>query len=252
MAYTGAWKRTAGYYFVPDEGRVHTADPAHAITDAPDPIAFVYTAPLGIDYTDEAISEYPGMEWVTDTPGLVLDMTPRQHEGGDTGRVFADDPTMLADSGARHGVDYGAARAHNYVPADTRAANETFDHERFEVPLSTAIDPTALQRGLNGLALNNPDGYRPGHNEWFRPNRKFLIGERRHDHRPLTPNTATTGTDRPPVPTQYGTPFAAWARAITNVNATPVQRREPEGISQAITADLSHAGDAYVTDWVVG
>lgn len=251
MAYTGAWKRSANYYYDPDTGVVHTADPAHGVTNAPDPVAYVYTAPLGLDYSDDGpLSEYVGTEWVSDAAGLELDTTPRSHSGGDSPQLFHDDGAMLADAGARHGVDFGASKAGNYARPDTRASGETFDHSWFEIPADTTIDPVALQRGLNGLAQNNPEGFRAGHNELFRPNRRFLIGERRHDHRPLQVNTATTGSDTPPVDSPHGNPFSGWARAIQTVNARPTIRREPQPVSQAITSDDAAAG--AFSDWVVG
>lgn len=253
MAYSGAWKRSQGpYYFDPDSGQVHTADRAHAVTDAPDPIAYVYTAPLGMDYTDEPADEFPGLDCVVQTSGLVLDTTPGGHNGGDTAPLFGDDAAMMRDAATRHGVDFGASRANNYEPPDTRAADETFTAERFEQPARTEINPVALQRGLNSLDVNNPQGFRAGFTEWFRPNRRIPIGERRHDHRPLTPNTAYLPQDAAPVPTPYGQPFARFARAITSVNQTPVARRDPTGISRDVTSDAAAESYADVSDWVVG
>lgn len=255
MTYTGAWKASTNFYYDPQTGKVHTADRAHAVTDASDPIAYVYTAPLGLDYTDDPIPEYPGVEWVTQEPGRIGDMTPISHNGGDTGPTFATDEGMQADSLARHSVDYGGSRDYNYAEPIFRFSDETFDmviRDGATPEPPTTVSTVALQRGLNGLPENNPDGWRAGHIEWFRPNRRFYEGTRTHDARPLIPNVAQLGTEQPPVPTPYGNPFTSLARAMTTVNNRPMMRREPTPMSQDITTDGSYEADVYAGDWMVG
>lgn len=256
MTYTGAWKASTNFYYDPLTGKVHTADPAHAVTNAADPVAYVYTAPLGLDYTEgEMVPEYPGAEWVTQEPGRIGDMTPVSHSGGDTGPTFATDQEMQADALARHSVDYGGSHAYNFDQPDFRGYTETFDMvlRAGDTPEPPAtVNPVALQRGLNGLPENNPEGWRAGHIDWYRPNRKFYEGQRSHDARPLVPNVAQLGTDQPPVPTPYGNPFSSLARAMTTVNNRPMLRREPTPMSQDVTTDGSFDGDVYAGDWMVG
>lgn len=255
MTYTGAWKKSANYYYDPQSGRVHTAAPEHAVTDAADPIAFVYTAPLGLDYVDGMVPEYPGVEWVTQEPGRVGDMTPDSHDGGDTGPARESEQEMQLDSAARHAQDYGGSEFGNYAEPVWRLHTETFEtiYRDGETPgTPTEISPVALQRGLNSLGQNNPEGFRRGHIEWFRPDRKFFEGWRTHDARPLVPNTADTISNTPPVPTRYGNPFEHLARALSTVNQTPMIRREPTPFSENITSDGSGDPDAYAFDWVVG
>jgi len=255
VAYTGAWKQSTNFYYDPIRGKVHTADRRHADVAERDPVAFVYAAPLGLDYVDQDVPEYPGMEWVTDEPGRVGDQTPVTHIGGDTGPTYATEQGMQEDSQRRHAVDYGASREGNYGEPIFRMATEqnhmiTRDGAAPESP--TVINPVALQRGLNGLPENNPDGWRAGHIEWWRPDRKFYEGWRTTDARPLVPNVAQLATDTPPVPTQFGNPFNSLARAMTMVNQRPMIRRDPTPISENITTDGTYGANAYVSDWVVG
>lgn len=255
MAYTGAWKQSTDFYYDPLHGKVHTADRRHADVAETDPVAFVYTAPLGLDYVDEHVPEFLGTEWVIETPGRIGDQTPDTHAGGDTGQMYATELGMQEDSQKRHGVDYGASREGNYGEPIFRLAtekNEMVWRDGATPEPPTTVNPVALQRGLNGLPENNPDGFRAGHIEWWRPDRKFFEGWRNTDARPLVPNTAMTATPTPPVPTQFGNPFNSFARAMTTINQRPMLRRDPTPISEQIMTDGSYGPDAYAGDWVVG
>lgn len=250
MAYTGMWLANAQY----NQGAtaVHQVDPGHSdAATAPDSYqALTYAAPPS-DPVD--VAEYPGSEWVVQTSGLVMDQTPEDHSDGYAGEMYLTDQQQAARSAQVHSSDYGASRYRNSATPGLQFAREHYSSERFEVPLETATNTVALQRGLNGLAENNPDGFRQG---WdFVPfvDRKFEIGTRFHDAHVAQVNTAAV-VNNLPVPHNagpYNSPFAFLARAITR-SPVPMIRRDPPPIDAPVVND--GAGQMYAagTDWVVG
>jgi hypothetical protein len=248
MAYTGMWLANALYR--PSPTAVHQADPAHAdTTTAPDSYqALTYAAPPSDPVG--SVTAYPGMEWVVSTGGLTIDQTPEDHQDGSVKGVYADDVGQTIASGRAHSEDYGASRAHTRQQPGMQFAREHYTSQRFEVPLDTATNPVALQRGLNGLPENNPDGFRQG---WdFIPivDRKFEVGTRYHDAHVAEVNTAQVIGNLPVPGGPYSSPFTLLARAITRP-VQPMVRRDPPPIDAPIVNDGSDTLYAAHNDWVV-
>lgn len=246
-----AWREKA-FYTDPDE-RLHVADPAHAQkADDPNP---TWEAPADIEnqpeylYAQDAIVD----DWVADNAGMVLDLTPVDHQdGGDFG-VTAPGPETTAANAAVAGRSVGADKDSNYVPPLVQDASTQYIDKRFEGVPATGVSPTALTRGLNANPENNPDGFRRGWVEQTFVDRKLQIGERFHDRRWLTPNTATVAADQPPVTGTSGNPFTGLARAFTSISQTPMIRREPVSMSESVTTDGSEQQyDSNFGDWVAG
>lgn len=250
MAYTGMWLTKALY----NQGQraIHQADPAHAdATSAPDSYqALTYQAPASDPVA--STSDYPGMDWVVQTSGLVIDQTPEDHQDGYAGEVYSSLVEQTQATGAAHERDYGASRNRNHAQPGLQFSMETYGHQRFEVPLDTSTNPVALQRGLNGLAENNPDGFPNGTDFIPYVDRKFYKGTRFHDAHVAEVNTAAVVSNLPvpPTPGPYNSPFAFLARAITR-SPVPMIRRDPPPIDAPVIND---GGSAYSasTDWVVG
>lgn len=241
MAYTGMWKQRA--YHDPPPFRFDL-DPAHGVTDAPDLNAFTYDAPPLPEVAD--VGEFPGMEFFAPLPGVTLNTTPDTHDGPGH-PLRTTDAEMQADSLRAHGQNYGASRAATFVPAPMDFHDERQVHTVVAGYGSeaTTVNPVALQRGLNGLSENNPDGFRTGETHLWRHERKFAVGERHHDERPVTLNTPYLATNVPPPEAgkanPYMSPFGSLARPITRYFQRPEMRRDPQGISEGVTAD--GAGD---------
>lgn len=253
MTYTGAWKNRSAYV---EPGRViYQPDPTHGSLDAPDVNAFTYAAPPLPDTGYQ--NEFVGMEWYAPLPGITLDTTPETHDGpGHPTRL--DDQEMQADSERAHAQNYGASRKSNFTPGPFDFAGEVQVHTVVEGlgVGSTAVNPTALQRGLNGLAENNPDGFREGQTHLWRFDRKFYEGERRHDQRVVTLNTAYMPSNIPPPSeskfTPYSSPFGSMARGMTRIWQRPEIRRDPVGLSEGITTDgAADYSDPIGSEWVM-
>jgi hypothetical protein len=226
MAYSGAWLRNA--YVDPRAAFVPTADPAHDdLQDAP-PGGEAFQAP---PLTESApIGEYPGAEWVANTLGTIIDRT--------------DYDTHDAPSGAgAHAVDQGAAEQGYYSQyAPTQFTGERYVSEQFQSLPGQTVSDAALRRGMNSLPENNPEGFPVGDQQvnTFRVDRKFAVGERVHDRRVITPNTADQVTNVPPAPAQnglYARSFDSLARAMPNVWQRPEIRREPPSASDDLQQD---------------
>lgn len=256
MAYTGMWLANAQYR--PGPNVQHVVDPAHAdITSGPDSYqALTYAAPPANPVG--ASSEYPGMEYVVVTTGLVLDQTPEDHQDGSVDGVYADDGVYggrlaQADaSNAAHEQDYGASRSRNYVQPPLQFARETYGSQRFSVPVDTVTNPVALQRGLNGLSENNPEGFPLGSEFVPFVDRKFEIGTRYHDQHVAEVNQAKIITDAPYTTGPYNTPYNLLARIVGRRPVMPMARRDPPPIDAPVVADGMSTLYAAHSDWVVG
>lgn len=228
MAFTGTWKMAATARQEQDQRVVHVADPAHAEV-GPDSAAqgVTYASPAMLD--PGLVNEYPGMEFVVTGGGRMIDTTPETHERDDT--------------------DHGSAIFGVFHEKQTQFADEQYSIQRFESFTTTDVNPVALQRGRNGLAENNPDGFRRG---WdtapFVEFRKFPIGERVHDHRIIFPDLPGDLPTAEPIGGQYPTSFGAVARAITNVNQRPQARREPPPMYGDLPGDGAPAYPSIVGD----
>jgi hypothetical protein len=165
---------------------------------------------------------------------------------------------MQAISQYAHAQDFGASREENLGTHGLDFYDERQVHTVVEGfgPGSTYVNPVANMRGLNGLAENNPDGFRPGQTHLWRFDRKFFTGERRHDHRPVTLNLAYRPENAPPPPadrfTPYNSPFGSLARPIANFWNRPAARRDPRGISEGLVSDESGTASQIIgSDWVM-
>ncbi len=253
----GIYSSGAPIYHDPPNYTVHVADPAHG-QDANDPNPVWHSPALP---AVAQVGEYPGSQWIM-TGGVVeMDMTPTNHEGGDTPPMARNERAMAIVSGMVHGNDYGAADKGNWAPPPITFRSERQDYVRIAgngPGDDLAVSATAVRRGLNSLQENNPEGYRAGEVQWERPDRKFPIGERHHDNRPLILNIAEGGgADIPSQGGAYPLTFDSLARAITNVAARPQARREPIGIGESELSDgaldsYNLAPSATVGQWVVG
>jgi hypothetical protein len=236
MAFSGAWRQ--GAYSVPDAYVSHTADPAHAEVGEDDGTqALTYQAPPQADSVELVAAELPGMEWIAATPGRVLDTTDYTSHEADT-------------------RDRGADDAGYYGEPITQFSGEKYEGSRFESFDGVEVNPVVLQRGLNGLPVNNPQGFRNGWVEQFWVDRKFAIGERVNDERVIFPDTAFSETGKGSGPVEagpYAQPFGSLARAISSINVTPMARREPPpmGGDQVDDGTPYYPAGAYDT-WVVG
>jgi hypothetical protein len=249
--YTGQWKQQA--YHNPPRW-AFALDPSHGEIDTPDPQSAVYAAPPMPEVSD--IGEFPGLEYFSPRPGIVLDTTPVTHDG--PGHPLTDDDrAMQAHSLAAHGLDFGASREENSAPPFMDFYDEKQIHTVVEGLAigSTEISPVAQARGLNGLAENNDISVtRAGQTHLWRYQRKFQVGERRHDERPTTLNLPYMPQNAPPPAnfTVYNSPFGSMARPITRFFNRPAVRRDPRGLSQDIVTD--NAGDysqPLGSEWVM-
>lgn len=247
--FSGGWIRNS---FTQDDRTLHTADPAHSVTDTTSDESWTYDAP---PFQESATwSLYPGEEWVVQTGGGAVIPDQTADEGAPTA-AQPSDQAYIAATMPSHSLDDGTTMVVN----SGHAAPMSFYDERTLVPMvqtivSTEISPVALQRGLNGLAENNPDGFREGYDTQVWVDRHLAIGERVHDHRVVTVNTASAPTNAPPSGNPYTPPFASLARAITNVRQTPELRRDPVYPDDPILAAQTPDDDVYpaYASWVVG
>jgi hypothetical protein len=234
MAFTGAWRASAGAYTQPEQGVTHVSDPAHAVVGPDEGVnVYTYQTPAVTDPGD--VAEYPGMEWIAQTSGRVIDTTDYDNHGRD------DSP---------HGADVDR----NYGEPSTQFFNEHYSGARFEGLAGQDINPVALQRGRNGLTENNPDGFRRGWQEQSFVDRKFAVAQERvHDHRVIFPNTASFAPDAPALAGgAYPTTSTLLARAITDITQSPEARRPPPAIGQDQIGDGSPYDYATSESWVVG
>lgn len=232
--YSGGWLR--GAYVEPAAGKLHTADPAHGV-DAGDPKSYANQAPPLTEVG--AVGEYPGLEWVANTLGTVLDHTNyRSHDAS------------VADAGAPRQLNYG-------VPA-MQFEGEHYTGAKFASLGGQHVNPAALQRGINSLEQNNPGGFEPGQQQVndFWVDRKFFVGPRVHDRRIVTLNTGYHDVNKPAAASPGNTTFTfdSLARAISRVNVRPQMRREPEPMSADLVTDPASVPPVVssVSPWVVG
>ena len=252
MAYTGMWLSNALY----SQGQraIHQADPAHADTStAPNAYqAQSWAAPPADPVADD--SEYWDIDtYVVSTSGLVLDQTPEDHTVGYAGEVYSDSTEQAMATTAAHDQDYGASRNQNYAYPPMQFSSETYASQRFEVPLNTTVDPVALQRGLNGLAENNPDGFRNGWDFIPYVDRKLYMPTRYHDAHVAEVNTAKAIQDSPALrdAAHYNSPFPLLARAMTR-SPQPMIRRDPPPIDSPVLNDGADSVYSAADSWVVG
>ncbi len=254
MAFTGGWLNRQ--FSVDPDQRLHTADNAHSQRGhAPDPNP-TWELSIDPDQTPEYLQEYPDMDWlVADTPGIVLDATPSDHNIGSGTRALPDDVSSQTVAYAQSSVDYGADHKHTFNPPPFQDHTTRYLSARFEGVGSYGPSDEALKRGLNSLPENNPEGFRRGWVEQQFVDRKMYDPERVHDRRLVQPNVATVGTNQP-VPADagpYNSPFASLARILTSVNQRPMVRREPPPISESVVTDgTEDMYDATSGDWVAG
>jgi hypothetical protein len=229
----------------PQQAPLHQAEPAHG---EPGQVDYVPTweAP---PYQEVAPGpSVIGGEWVARTPGVVLPEAP--YEDGhdwDPGHQTTDMGSMGRSPGVRA------------QHIDESYETDAFDGLGGEV---SVIGDTALRRGLNAEAQNNPPdasyggrGFRPGRYAQWNLWRKMAPPFRIHDARVGALNVVTAIGDAPtPVPASpYNSPFSSLARVRRTVNARPQIRRIPEQFDEAVITDGSEAPTAprmVGSEWV--
>jgi hypothetical protein len=249
MAFRGGFLAQAWQSVTPEP--LHTADPAHSENE-PGVDSYTYTAHGGVaapEYLDDYVDDWV----VAETPGLQIDTTPTSHEDGMGTEAYRSDVQLTHAQTVAHMTDYGSARRATYAPPVTQFADERYIGKMFSGLGPIPMDPVVVQRGLNGLPENNPDGYPLGHISQFWVDRKFAIGERMHDQRYTLVNTADVVRDQPAgAEGAVGSPFDGLARAITRTWQRPMVRREPPSIDNSETTDGESGIYAAETPWVVG
>lgn len=248
-----AWREKA-FYTDPDE-MLHVADPSHSVPSQ-DPNA-TWIAPADIHdqadflYDDDAVVG----DFVSDATGMVLDTTPDDHFDGGHFSVTPEGAATTSSNAASAGRDFGAAKDSNFQVPPFQDASTRYLAPRFEGVSGTSVAPVALVRGLNSDPANNPEGFRRGWVEQSFVDRKFYEGERTHDRRLLTPNTAYVETDQAPVAGTSGSPFSTLAKSLKTISQKPQMRREPPAMSDSVMVDGSdeaYAYDTQTSDWVTG
>lgn len=252
MAFSGGWLNRS-FYVEPGE-KLHTVDAVEHGTGSheedSDINAFVYQAPP-LYPSDDEIGAYPDLGWLVDTAGVILDETPQTHDPVGLGSVGGQ---LGVNSVHNAGQDYGST--HAYADEGRKWPGDTYNGLHWEDPAPedfTGEGNTVLERGMNSNRANQPGGYRGGWNLQTWVDRKQNVQLlRSHEVRIVTPNIAAAGTDTPPVPSPYGTPFRNLARAITRPN-TPMLRREPQGISEDIIdgGNVDDAPGGDFDEWFV-
>lgn len=248
-----AWREKA--FTVEPDQRLHVADPAHSMPSEDPNKVWGAPAELANDQTPEFMysDDMLAGDWVADNTGMVFSAEPYAHTYGNDTSVTPGLVDTAAANAAIAGRDTGTDYENNYVPPPVQDYTTQYISKRFEGIDSTPVNTVALQRGLNSLPENNPEGFRRGWVEQTFVDRKFQIGERTHDRRWVTPNTAYAETNQPAVPGPYGTPFDTLSRGITNISQKPMMRRQPPSISESVMTDGSeqtYAGDQIAGDWM--
>ncbi len=226
--YSGAWLRSA--YVDPKAAYVPTASAEHGVDEGAGPHAYAHQAPPQPE--PGSTEEFVGMAWLagmTDMLGTVIDRT--------------DYETHEAPEGpGAHAVDQGAARAGYFSNrAATQFSGEVYASVPFQSNPSPGVSNTALRRGMNSLPENNPEGYPVGTAQVndFAVFRKFAVGQRRHDRRVVTPNTAAAPANVP-APTNGNvltSPYDSLARPFQRVFQRPGIRREPPSVSDDLATE---------------
>jgi hypothetical protein len=197
-----------------------------------------------------------GLEFVTDAPGVVFDRTPAGHYG--------DGPrSMDRPPSAGHRQDFGAEEREHYDEPTFQFTSDRINGVVVEPGYDgTAVNTTAVRRGLNGDPVNNPPvesyGGRPWRFGQYRQTWKehnYAPPPRVHTYRIVSPYTASAVGDAPPpaVPSPYSGPYSHLARSVRNIGRKPMLRRPPEPLSEAIISDQGGPpAQVPFDDWVAG
>jgi hypothetical protein len=228
--YSGAWLRSA--YVDPKAAYVPTASAEHGQDQGEGTHAYAHQAPA---LPEPGSSEtFVGMSWldsVTNMLGTVIDRTSGESHDAPEG------------PGA-HAVNEGAARAGYFSDrAATQFAGETYATVNFDSTPSPGVSNVALRRGMNSLPENNPEGFPLGRAQVndFAVFRKFAVGQRRHDRRVITPNTATAPSNVP-APDRGNvmtSPYDSLARPFQRIFQRPGLRREPPSASDDLQTEAT-------------
>ena len=223
-AYTGAWRNQSRYVdraLAPAPG----VDPAHNIPDAPDSGQIPAGYPR-VDYPPLYLTESEEASYAAalDTPGLMLDVEPIEHDPRDPD-VIHPAPVQGADSAPpqalAHAVDRGGAKRTSYEEPQMRAADEEYRTPRWEQAAISTGSTLAALRGDNALPENNPDGFRLGWSVKRFLHREMLHEWFRHDERALRPNTAARAVQSLAMArgnsNRYTSPFSWNVRAMGNL-----------------------------------
>lgn len=273
MGFSGSWLKQD--FSVDPPTPLHVSDPSHFQPDPADPTLGAWSGPAILQDNPAPYLVGESVPWVVDTDGLVLDLTPDDHEEGYDSENYGESFTMPWDGGApadvaqarasavAHGTDFGAARKHVYDTPPFQAHDERYMSYRLEGfgPIELPALAGGGQRGLNSYGVNNPplesyggQGFRFGFTEQFVVDRKMYDPERLNDERLITPNTVTFIDDQPVPddPGPYNGPFSSLARILTNVNQTPMMRRQPPPMDQPEMTDGTDDLYDAASEWVIG
>ncbi len=253
-----AWREKA--FYVERDEPLHVADSSHAKPQAdPNP---TWVAPADIHDQPEFLYDEDAVvgDWVDDGPGLIFDTTPYNHQHGGKFEAFESDLEAQQYNEVVADAPYGAEKQDTYVAPIAQDYSTRYLGNRFQGFANSGVSDVVLKRGLNGLPENNPptdlepSGFRRGWVEQSFVDRKFQVGERFHDRRLLTPNTAFVEANQGPVGGTSGNPFSTLSRAMTTIAQKPQLRREPPSMSESVTTDgtdETYSYDSQPSDWVL-
>lgn len=231
MPISGSWLQRVRRPY-PQYGEVHTADPQHmeygqGEQTTPPPFA----APA---YQEVAPQGEPGAWAQVQTPGLVLDRTPEDHNFPreyQVGRLPS--PTHLQDTSEAQ--EYQAPQL---VQSDERyylVREQGFGANASRVP------ELVLRRNLDGQPENSPpsasysgEGFRRAYYYRFSLDRNFKPPRRVHTYRITSPQLAATSQNAtvPDPAGPYNSPFDSLSRAIRTWHDKPQLRRVPQPVDE--------------------
>lgn len=269
MAYTGAWKAFAAQYAGGQGDVQHTLDPAHAVSDpqhatvtgggnwteTPAPTADVADVvdPLNLD-------EYPGVDLVLQDASQPIDRPPEGHEPGWGAPIFDTAQDYAAAMAAAHSQSTGGPARETTYPGPLR-----FDDEDWETMREGGPDPfddgpqgqnglaLASARGKNSYPVNNPDGARRGLQDIFLIFRRFNVGERFHDRRPLAPNIFAAPTETPAYQNSINAQvFPSDTRFQNAQPQLPMERDYPTSFDDPLMQTIAAETPVVGAEWVVG
>jgi hypothetical protein len=234
--FTGGWVRQVDRDPYGDRpSQVFTAGKEHYRPEVTEAQKVTYQAPPGLAL--DVGSEFTDGQYISlVTEGGPVDLS----QNFDRNARWEQQAQGVSRPNAAHWDDQGASRRANYAVPGNKDHTERTVVELREGIGTYAPDPVALQRGLNALDTNNPEGYRKGFDPAVFVHRRIYAGGgddiRHHSYRVLSPNTPYFGAVGPYVPTPTGTPYPTNARFVYGWQRVQ-PRREPPPMDDNVIAN---------------